>query len=68
MGINSFIGKTLLHCKTQRAEPTETACRAHLQMHIPHYVTLWHRLTQVFDIVTAFIGQKRSKSIIALLK
>ncbi len=34
--------KTLLkkHCETQHAEPTETACRAHFQMHGPHYVTL----------------------------
>ncbi len=30
-------------CKTQHAEPTETACGAHFQMHEPHYVTLLHR-------------------------
>ncbi len=53
--------------KIQRAEPAETVCRAHFQMHEPHYVTLWHRLTQESDNVTAFIGQKRQKSIIALL-
>ncbi len=33
-GLNNT-GKTLLkkHSKTQRAEPTETACRTHFQMH-----------------------------------
>ncbi len=28
------------HRKTQHAEPTETACRAHFQTHEPHYVML----------------------------
>ncbi len=51
----------------KHSEPTETACRAHFQMHVPQYVTLWHRLTQLCDIVTTFIGQKRQKSIIAFL-
>ncbi len=31
------------HYKTQHAEPTETACRAHFQLHEPHNVMLWHR-------------------------
>ncbi len=51
------------HCKT----PTETACRANFQMHEPHYLTLWHHLMRVSDIVTTFIDQKRQKSLIALL-
>ncbi len=36
-------------------------------MHVPHYVTLWHRLTQLSDMVTTFLGQKRQKSVKALL-
>ncbi len=48
----------------QRAEPAETARRAHFQMHVP-YLMLWHRLTRVSNIVTTFLGQK---SIIALLQ
>ncbi len=53
--------------ETQHAEPTKTACRAHFQMQVLHYVTLWHRLTRESDIITTFIGQKRWKGITALL-
>ncbi len=43
------------HCKhsvrSQRVQPTEVA---HLQMHVPHYVMLWHHLTQVSNTVSTF--------------
>ncbi len=52
--------------ETQHAEPTETACRAHYQMWVPHYVTLKHRSKRLSNVVNAFIGQKR-QGIIALL-
>ncbi len=38
--------KTIKKTVKHRAEPTEIACRAHFQMHEPHYVMLWHRLTR----------------------
>ncbi len=33
---------------------------------VPHYVMLWHLLTPTSDTVTAIIGPKSQKSIIAL--
>ncbi len=70
-GSPACIHKTLFKKNTVKhsvqSQLKQPAGRAHFQMHVPHYVTLWHRFTGVSDTVTTFIGQKSWKSIIAPL-